>query len=59
MLKGQLIIHSLDDEPVYSHWSTKMITKEQDEEEQRQIKDFMKWYKEEVEDKQEQRRLNR
>lgn len=49
----------MSNEMVYSHWSKGLVSKEQYEEEQRQAKDFMKWYKEEVEDKQEQRRLKR
>ena len=33
---------------VYSHWSEKLITKEQHEEEQQQIKDFYEWFKNET-----------
>jgi hypothetical protein len=35
-------------EMVYSHWGNTLITKEQAEEEQRQITAFMEWYKKEV-----------
>ena len=37
-----------DNELIYSHWSKKHVTKEQYEEEQKQIKEFHEWFKKET-----------